>query len=283
MGMAPRRGRHWSPPPPSTTTTVVTPSLIGTNNLTTKQAPLPFGGDEDAATVAAAAAIITSDGGLADLSISPVSSATPSVGSASPVAAAPDTPPPPPPVALLPPSASGGSPKRSRPPPPPPPLSPPPPPTGEALVGVPPRVGLPPLPPLSLGGVGRSPLPLHLTRDAADYLFAVAADRLTGRTDEALGRLVAAAMAAAAAREEWGGGGWGALYPPRQPLPAATVDPDGYGMDPHVLLPVRLREVEVRWLLDAGGGAWEGGRVLATLLDGVRRRGDEAAVFGARD
>ena len=59
--------------------------------------------------------------------------------------------------------------------------------------------------------------------------------------------------------------------------------PDGRVVDPDVLLPLRLREAKVRWLLAAGGGEWRPGGALASLLDGVRRRGDEAAVFGARD
>jgi len=64
---------------------------------------------------------------------------------------------------------------------------------------------------------------------------------------------------------------------------AVATDADGRGVDPDVLLPVRLWEAEVRWLLAAGGGEWRRGGALASLLDGVRRRGDEAAVFGARD
>ena len=59
--------------------------------------------------------------------------------------------------------------------------------------------------------------------------------------------------------------------------------PDGRGVDPDVLLPVRLREAEVRWLLAAGRGEWRRGVAFASLLDGVRRRGAEAALFGARD
>jgi len=59
--------------------------------------------------------------------------------------------------------------------------------------------------------------------------------------------------------------------------------PGGRGVDPDVFLPVRLREAEVQWLLAAGGGEWRRGRALASLLDGLRRRTYDAAVFGARD